>query len=153
MNFKVGDRVHVTKLDGGKVDFYATLSDFNSRNDITDLVNCTNRSLEGVGVYLPNDEDFGPDKEDYYTLATDEEDSEPVEVQYIESENKVELDNHYIVEVKKGLYIQDVSSNYYYFQFTKNIKNARIYEHKESINRHAELVDGRIVSIKRHIEV
>lgn len=72
MLFKEGDRVHVTRLDGGKVDFYGTLTDFRAYNETVDLVNCTDSSFEGVGVYLPNETDFGPDKIDYYTLATDE---------------------------------------------------------------------------------
>lgn len=72
MKFKNGDRVHVTRLDGEKVDFYATLANFNEYDEAADLVNCTIEGLEGSGVYLPNDKDFGPDKKDYYTLATDE---------------------------------------------------------------------------------
>lgn len=81
MEFKVGDRVHVTRLDGEKVDFYATLTDFDSYNETADIVNCTDSSFEGVGVYLPNETDFGPDKIDYYTLATDEEDTEEPVIQ------------------------------------------------------------------------
>ncbi|WP_239733760.1 DUF3310 domain-containing protein [Mammaliicoccus sp. M-M49] len=79
MEFKAGDRVHVTRLNSRKVNFYATLPNFDEYDGTADLVNCTNRALEGVCVYLPNEEDFGPDKEDYYTLVTDEEDTgEPV---------------------------------------------------------------------------
>ncbi len=83
MKFKAGDRVHVTRLDGKKVDFYATLVNFNEYDGVADLVNCTIEGLEGVGVYLPNDKDFGPDKKDYYTLATDEEDTEEPVIQRI----------------------------------------------------------------------
>ncbi len=72
MEFKAGDRVHVTRLDDRKVDFHATLSDFGAYNETADLVNCTDSSFEGAGVYLPNETDFGPDKIDYYTLAIDE---------------------------------------------------------------------------------
>lgn len=84
MEFKAGDRVHVMRLDGENVDFYATLSGFDSYNEVAELVNCTKKSLEGAGVYLPNDEDFGPDKDDYYMLARDEEDAEEPEIQYTE---------------------------------------------------------------------
>lgn len=70
MKFKPGDRVHVTKLDGEKVDFYATLTSFGSYGEKAELVNCTNRKLEGLSVHLPNEMDFGPDRLDYYTLAT-----------------------------------------------------------------------------------
>lgn len=72
MKFKAGDRVHVTRLDWKNVDFYATLANFNEYDETADLVNCTIEGLEGSGVYLPTDRYFGPDKEDYYTLATDE---------------------------------------------------------------------------------
>ena len=72
MKFKAGDRVHVTRLDGEKVDFYATLSYFDSFLKTAYLVNCTDKSHEKEGVYWSICEDFGPNKTDYYTLATDE---------------------------------------------------------------------------------
>ncbi|WP_301420057.1 hypothetical protein [Mammaliicoccus lentus] len=65
---------------------------------------------------------------------------------------KVELDNHYIIEVKKGIYVEEVGSNSH-FKFTKDITDANVYEVKESIIRHAELLDGRILNLKRYIEV
>lgn len=80
MEFKTGDRVHVMKLDGEKVDFYATLSYFDSFLKTAYLVNCTDKSYEKEGVYWPICEDFGPNKNDYYTLATDEEDTEDMEI-------------------------------------------------------------------------
>ena len=75
MEFKAGDRVHVTRLNEVKTDFYATLSGFDSYNETVYLVNCTDKSHEGKEVYLPIYNYFGPDKVDYYTLATDEEDT------------------------------------------------------------------------------
>lgn len=85
MQFKAGDRVHVTRLDWEDVDFYATLTDFyfDSYAKTAQLVNCSNASFEGGDVYLPSDEYFGPDKADYYTLATDEEDSEEPVIQRV----------------------------------------------------------------------
>ncbi|MEX5936943.1 DUF3310 domain-containing protein [Mammaliicoccus sciuri] len=101
MEFKAGDRVHVTRLNGEKVDFYATLSGFDSYYETAELVNCTNRTLEGEDVYLPHDEDFGPDKDDYYTLATDEEDTEQPVIQRVEHINKAIRDSEkYIEKVK-----------------------------------------------------
>lgn len=71
MKFKTGDRVHVTRLDGEKVDFYATLKE--TRTDaVFCLIDCTYHRYETVQVYTPKTKDFGPDKADYYTLATDE---------------------------------------------------------------------------------
>lgn len=85
MEFKAGDRVHVTRFGHKEVDFYATLTDFyfDSYAKTAQLVNCSNASFEGGDVYLPSDEYFGPDKADYYTLATDEEDSEEPVIQHI----------------------------------------------------------------------
>lgn len=83
MEFKAGDRVHVKRLYGDEVDFYATLKERNEYDKIADLVNCTIEDLEGAGVCLPTDKDFGPDKDDYYTLATDEEDTEEPVIQRI----------------------------------------------------------------------
>ncbi|OOV78881.1 hypothetical protein [Mammaliicoccus fleurettii] len=172
MEFKAGDRVHVLRLDGEKVDFYATLKDVG--DNIFDLIDCSDSHYDDIGISKETDEDFGINKLDYYRPLIklseeqqikklsklgkrlfnqlEQEDTEPPEVQYIESENKVELDNHYIVEVKKGLYVEEVGSNNH-FKFTKDIKKAHVYNYKESNIRHAELVDGRIVPIKRHIEV
>ena len=83
MKFKEGDRVHVVRFDGEKVNFYATLTDFyfDSYGKTAELVNCSNATFEGESAFLPNDEDFGLDKEDYYTLATDEEDTEEPVIQ------------------------------------------------------------------------
>lgn len=83
MEFKAGDRVHVTKLDGRKVDFYATLNNLNLDLETATLDNCTKNLYEGRGVYLATDEGFGPGDADYYTLATDEEDTEEPVIQRI----------------------------------------------------------------------
>ncbi|WP_239723687.1 DUF3310 domain-containing protein [Mammaliicoccus sp. A-M4] len=98
MKFKAGDRVHVTRLDGIKADFYATLSGFDSYYETAELVNCTNRTLEGEDVYLPHDEDFGPNKDDYYTLATDEEDTEEPVIQRI-NEMYNDVPTHYKADI------------------------------------------------------
>lgn len=76
MEFKAGDRVHVTRFGHKEVDFYATLTDFyfDSYAKTAQLVNCSNASFEGGDVYLPSDEYFGPDKADYYTIVEEKED-------------------------------------------------------------------------------
>lgn len=171
MKFKEGDRVHVTRLNGEKVDFYATLKETKTVG-VFCLIDCTYHRYETVQVYTPKAKFFGPDKTDYYTLATvedkhlrwsdgssaegeiyrDEEDTEPVEVQHIKRENKIELDNHYIIEVKKGLYVRNATSNYF-FKFTKDINEADVYEYENAAIRHAEFVDGRVLNLKRYVEV
>ncbi|WP_312684271.1 DUF3310 domain-containing protein [Mammaliicoccus sciuri] len=75
MEFKAGDRVHVTRFNGNPVDFYATLKETETVG-VFCLIDCTYHRYEAVQVYTPKTKDFGPDETDYYTLATDEEDSE-----------------------------------------------------------------------------
>ncbi|MBF0773259.1 DUF3310 domain-containing protein [Mammaliicoccus sciuri] len=103
MEFKAGDRVHVTRFGHKEVDFYATLTDFyfDSYAKTAQLVNCSNASFEGGDVYLPSDEYFGPDKADYYTLATYEEDSEEPVIQRVEDiEQAIEQQRVYIEKLK-----------------------------------------------------
>lgn len=70
MEFKDGDRVHVRMLHGGRVDFYATLKEHETRGMVFLLSDCTNSEYEGEFVWKPEKREFGD--EDYYTLATDE---------------------------------------------------------------------------------
>ena len=73
MEFKVGDRVRVLRFNGEDVDFYGTLKYVDKC--IAILFDCTIKRNEGVAVFLPSDNSFGEDKEDYYILAEDEEDT------------------------------------------------------------------------------
>ncbi|WP_258236922.1 DUF3310 domain-containing protein [Mammaliicoccus sciuri] len=125
MEFKPGDRVHVTRLDGEKVDFYATLTSFGSYYETAELVNCTNSSLEGVGVYLPNEEGFGPDEDDYYTLATEE----PVIQRTTDTHDPVNKPSHYMlgdIEVKDIIAI--VADKYHKGSVAHNVASALEYQ-------------------------
>ena len=73
MEFKAGDRVHVLRYNGEDVDFYGTLKYLDKC--MANLFDCTIKRNEGVAVFLPSDNSFGEDKEDYYILAEDEEDT------------------------------------------------------------------------------
>ena len=73
MEFKAGDRVHVLRYNGEDVDFYGTLKYVDKC--MANLFDCTIKRNEGVAVFLPSDNSFGEDKEDYYILAEDEEDT------------------------------------------------------------------------------
>lgn len=130
MEFKAGDRVHVTRLDGEKVDFYATLTSFGSYGEKAELVNCTNRKLEGLGVHLPNEMDFGPDRLDYYTLATDEEDTEgPVIQRITDTHDPVNKPSHYMlgdIEVKDIIAI--VADKYHKGSVAHNVASALEYQ-------------------------
>ncbi|WP_192977827.1 hypothetical protein [Mammaliicoccus vitulinus] len=166
MRFKTGDRVHVTKLKKEVVDFYATLERASSSNEhlLYRLKNCTNSIYENDVVWKEDSNFHGV--KDYYTLATDEEDTDKPEIQYIsdmynEQNNDgpykrvsaiVNLDDQYIIKMKKDSYVQVVTSNYY-FRFTENIKRANVYEDKSDAIEHAELIGGRVLNLKRYVEV
>lgn len=81
MEFKAGDRVHVTRLNHNEVDFYGTLVDLGV--GIWELANCSDSEYENDEVYKDDETGFGVNRSDYYTLATDEEDTEEPEVQRI----------------------------------------------------------------------
>lgn len=85
MKFKAGDRVHVTRLNGRDVNVYGILG--NAGQFAGKLLDCKNGEFIS-GIYLPNSSNFGPNKTDYYTLATDEEDTEEPVIQRIEHINK-----------------------------------------------------------------
>lgn len=82
MKFKAGDRVHVKKLDWEYVDFFATLEE-TATDGVFSLIDCTYHRYENVQVYTPKTNYFGPKNTDYYTLATDEEDTEEPVIQRI----------------------------------------------------------------------
>ncbi len=69
MEFKAGDRVHVTRLNGRDVNIYGNLG--NAGKFAAKLLGCKNGEFIS-GIYLPNSSNFGPNKTDFYTLATDE---------------------------------------------------------------------------------
>ena len=73
MEFKAGDRVHVLRYNGEDVDFYGTLKYVDKC--MANLFDCTIKRNEGVAVFLPSDNSFGEDKEDYFVLEEDEEDT------------------------------------------------------------------------------
>lgn len=95
MEFKAGDRVHVTRLDWEDVDFYATLENHNASVIAFSLSNCTEKEYNGEFVWKSEERHFGA--EDYYTLATDEEDTEETVIQRIRYMNKaIETSKRYI---------------------------------------------------------
>lgn len=65
-----GQRVHVTRMEGFKADFYATLkAHSHSPSKYYVLVDCSDHRYEGYGVYKENTDGFGGD--DYYTVVND----------------------------------------------------------------------------------
>ncbi len=103
MNFSVGDRIHVTRFCEEKVDFYATISFMGLYN--FEINNCSDIEFENKMIVMPDTEFFGPDKEDYYTLAEQEDSEEPV-INYIHDMYNDVL-TKYVVEVQ-GSYVNDI---------------------------------------------
>lgn len=95
MKFKAGDRVHVTRLNGRDVNIYGILG--NAGQFAGKLLDCKNREFIS-GIYLPNSSNFGPNKTDYYTLATDEEDTEEPVIQRI-NDMYNDVPNHYKADI------------------------------------------------------
>lgn len=183
MNFSVGDRIHVTRFCEEKVDFYGTLSymglkyfEINNCSDIEfenkliampdseffgldnedyyTLVAEQEDSEEPVIQRVEDIKRYIPDTKNLIESAFEEIEQSIYNFNQSKVNNqKVELDNHYIIEVKKGLYVEEVGSDNH-FKFTKDITKAKIYEVNEStVRQYAELLDGRILNLKRYIEV
>lgn len=130
MEFKEGDRVHVTRFDGENVDFYATLKEIKSYKSI--ITNCTEKEYNGEFVWKPEEHDFGD--EDYYTLATDEEDTEEPVIQrindmYNDTHDPVNKPSHYMlgdIEVKDIIAI--VADKYHKGSVAHNVASALEYQ-------------------------
>lgn len=96
MKFKAGDRVHVTRLDYIEVDFYGTLAD--AGGGIWKLVDCSDSKYENEEIFKDDETGFGINLDDYYTLATDEEDTEEPVIQRI-NDMYNDVPNHYKADI------------------------------------------------------
>lgn len=95
MKFKSGDRVHVKRLDWEDVNFYATLE--KTRTDgVFCLIDCSLKDYTGRAVIAPHRGGFG--NEDYYTLASDEEDTEEPVIQRI-NDMYNDIPTHYQADI------------------------------------------------------
>lgn len=142
MEFKQGDRVYVKKFMGEPTNFYATLTDFQSDIRVARLINCTGGFHEKAWVQLPNHKNFG--ETDYYTLATDEEDTEEPAIQHdklikdIEKlkEEKAAIEMYLdAVKVYKPMY-EEVNRKYK--KLTEHIRLKEL--HNPSISRYKDLM-------------
>jgi len=149
MEFKAGDRVHVTRLDGVKADFYATLRIFDEFH--FKLTDCSNTLFNNFKVYRPNTEEYGLNGYYYYTLATeeakglrwsdgssaegtpimcDEEDTEePVIQRTTDTHDPVNKPSHYVlgdIEVKDIIAI--VADKYHKGSVAHNVASALEYQ-------------------------
>lgn len=96
MEFKDGDRVHVRMLHSGRVDFFATLRNFDEL--LFKLTDCSNTLFNNFKVYRPNTEKYRLNDCYYYTLVTDEEDTEEPVIQRIRYMNKAIRESEKYIE-------------------------------------------------------
>lgn len=147
MEFKAGDRVHVTRLDGEDVDFYATLKERDFDTFI--LSNCTDIRYDNKLLWKPERYIFS--EKDYYTLVTeeskglkwsdgssaegtpimcDEEDTEEPVIQRInDTHDSVNKPSHYMlgdIEVKDIIAI--VADKYHKGSVAHNVASALEYQ-------------------------
>lgn len=111
MEFKAGDRVHVTRLNSKDVDFYGTLEQGYSFSGLVlyKLVNCTNSDYENKAVCKEESGLYG--KKDYYTLASDEEDTEEPVIQ--RTTDTVNHPSHYnFGDIEVVDFIEQVTKHY-----------------------------------------
>ena len=98
MEFKDGDRVHVMKLNGVITDFHATLGSYDESRFL--LTDCSMNLFNTFKIHKPNTEEYGLNAYSYYSLATDEEDSEePVIQRTTDNVNHPEHYNYGEIEV------------------------------------------------------
>lgn len=110
MEFKAGDRVHVTSWNESNVDFYATLRDTVALG-LYLMVDTSNQDYEGFTILKPGHYHFGKNKRDYYTLATDEEDTEEPVIQRIT--DTVNHPSHYnFGDIEVVDFIEQVTKHY-----------------------------------------
>lgn len=133
MKFKAGDRVHVTRYCYENVDFYATLYEVQKDQwelDHFKMVNCSNGKYEGYSILKPNLGSYVLDESDYYTLATDEEDTEePVIQRTTDTHDPVNKPSHYMlgdIEVKDIIAI--VADKYHKGSVAHNVASALEYQ-------------------------
>ncbi|WP_256933980.1 DUF3310 domain-containing protein [Mammaliicoccus sciuri] len=128
MEFKAGDRVHVTKLNHKDVDFYGMLEHSFTDLALYKLVNCSNSDYEYETVRKEGTRLYGI--EDFYTLATDEEDSEePVIQRTTDTHDPVKKPSHYMlgdIEVKDIIAI--VADKYHKGSVAHNVASALEYQ-------------------------
>lgn len=128
MEFKAGDRVHVKRLNHNEVDFYGTLVDLGV--GIWELANCSDSEYENDEVYKDDETGFGVNRSDYYTLATDEEDTEEPVIQRItDTHDPVNKPSHYMlgdIEVKDIIAI--VADKYHKGSVAHNVASALEYQ-------------------------
>ena len=109
MEFKEGDRVHVMKLNGVKTDFHATLGSYDESRFL--LTDCSMNLFNTFKIHKPNTEEYGLNAYSYYSLATDEEDSEEPVIQRT-TDNVNHPDHYNYGDIEIIDFIEQVTQHY-----------------------------------------
>ena len=109
MEFKAGDRVHVMKLNGVKTDFHATLGSYDESRFL--LTDCSMNLFNTFKIHKPNTEEYGLNAYSYYSLATDEEDSEEPVIQRT-TDNVNHPDHYNYGDIEIIDFIEQVTQHY-----------------------------------------
>lgn len=129
MEFKAGDRVRVLRLNGKKVNFFTTLK-CTTLPAYYQTTDSSDSNYDGYNLRNPWNYYFGIDRYDYYTLATDEEDTEePVIQRTTDTHDPVNKPSHYMlgdIEVKDIIAI--VADKYHKGSVAHNVASALEYQ-------------------------
>src|SRR5699024_5008385 len=110
MEFKEGDRVRVLRLNNSNVDFFTTLRYVNLPG-LYQMIDSTDSNYNEHLLCKSNQRNFGPDKDDYYVPAEDEEDTEEPVIQH--TTDPVNHPDHYNYgEIEIIDFIDPVSEHY-----------------------------------------
>ena len=109
MEYKAGDRVHVMKLNGVKTDFHATLGSYDESRFL--LTDCSMNLFNTFKIHKPNTEEYGLNAYSYYSLATDEEDSEEPVIQRT-TDNVNHPDHYNYGDIEIIDFIEQVTQHY-----------------------------------------
>ena len=109
MEFKAGDRVHVLRLNGVKTDFHATLGSYDESRFL--LTDCSMNLFNTFKIHKPNTEEYGLNAYSYYSLATDEEDTEAPVIQRT-TDNVNHPDHYNYGEIEIIDFIEQVTEHY-----------------------------------------
>lgn len=145
MKFKEGYRVRVLRFDGREVYFYGTLK--HVERYMANLFDCTIKKYEGMAVLLPSDDDFGKDKEDYFVLAEDEEDTEAPVIQH--TTDNVNHPDHYNYGDIEVIDFAEQVANKYPPKLAPHVYNAIKYLSRATLKNGQEDIKKAKFSVQR----
>lgn len=121
MKIENNSRVHVVRMNKKDVDFYATLEENKAVSNMFLLTDCTDEEYESEFIYKHTAICFGKNRTDYYVLAADEEDSEPVEI--IKADDQASKQSTKKVSIVKEMNLPELIE----WASKKDIKDEKFY--------------------------